>query len=607
VGYFWANFLGSGERAASLEDAFARILGPAEVAEAAHAQVAGAHRSDLAVYRGKKAIRDILMQRPDGSWLALIGSPLVVIHSEAEEHAFVDRFFERPEDVLRNEIDGHFAVVAHDVNRGRFILATDSNSIIPIFFGLTPDGVIVASHELPVATSVDSELDPFGVAQFVHLGTTWETTTRFRDVSKLTPCEVVTFDNDLAITRDEYWSPEHEEVWSGDLDEHVDRWLPLLCGSVKSFYEVTSAPSVLSDFTAGEDARIVLAACHGAGIPFQAFVGGSDGDTDVRIAREASERLGFDLIQRVRRQASQEQVEAHVVAVAAESDGYKDLFLSLQQFATDTAEPLDPTLPKFGGMPGGEAYRGSYYLRAKGVRPDSTTPLDDRWFTRLKFLLDFSPGLMQFEDREFLEATYATAARRARQVQRFPLGTQVDHMLRLFQTSVAGLRYRSPLYLPLATTPMTRSIYQLRPRWKKAGRLTRASTESLWPELAMIRTQNGVPTVRKLLRRQHLFLPEYLAIAKKIYRGFDQRVLKRSPPPKISYSVSLNHDVLAVLMHRSPYSEWFTDINSMATGWCYDGHVANALLNAAREGHAASLPVLGRMLSLELALRAHAT
>jgi hypothetical protein len=603
MSYFWSEFRSSADETVGLDAAFERFTTPGTEADTRRVETATTPHSRLTIYRSRKPIRDVLLRHEDGSWLALIGTPIVPFRAEAEEQRFIDEFLDAPETALRDRIGGHFAALAHDATKGRFIAATDLNNIVPLFFAKTTGGVTFSSHELPLAKAVKSELDPLGVAQFVHLGTTWDSLTRFRDLERLAPSQVITVDRDLTISRNYYWSPDHEAVWSGGLDEHVERWLPLLCDSVKQLHDSAGASGVLSDFTAGEDARIVVAACHGAGIPFRAFVGGQEDDTDVVVAKHAATRLGFELIHRVRRQIGPEEVEANALAIVSDSDGYKDIFLAFQQFATESAEPLDPSLPKFGGMPGGEAYRGSYYLRARCVRPDRRTQLDHRWFTRLKFLLDFSPGLLRFDDREFLETTYEVAAQRAREVSLFPVGTQVDHMLRIFQTCNVGLRYRNPAYYPLATPSMTQSIYQLRPHWKKAGRLTRACTELLWPELAAIRTQNGVPTIRKTLLRRHLFLPEYFATARKVVMGVRQRVLKLSAPDKITYSVDLNADVLATLLNRTQYAGWFADANAMATGYLYNDHALNALLNSAREGQATALPTLGRVLGLELSVR----
>ena len=55
---------------------------------------------------------------------------------------------------------------------------------------------------------------------------------------------------------------------------------------------------VLADFTAGEDARLILAQCHALGIPYRAHVTGFADSIDVMIAKEAAKKVGFELLER---------------------------------------------------------------------------------------------------------------------------------------------------------------------------------------------------------------------------------------------------------------------------------------------------------------------
>ena len=604
MSYFWCWYQDAAAPLLEFDEIFGKLV-PGSATRAALSLTAtgtGA-ASKLVAYDQSKPIRDVAIHGPDGSWLALIGTPIVERSSRDDEQRFLREFFARPQAVLRDQVGGHFAAFGHDVAAGRFLAASDYNSTIPVFFTQTPTGVAFASHELALARATNLAPDIQGVAQFANLGVTWGSRTRFRDLRQMRPCQFLSVHEDFSPASTDYWSPDEEQLWSGDLDDHLRRWLPVLASSVRSFYDAADTESVMSDFTAGEDARLVVAACHGSGIPVAAWVAGAADDINVVVAKRAAEAAGFSLLHRRRRQITPEQVDKHVLEIVARSDGYRDLFLSCQQFATDAAEPLNDSLPRFAGIPGGEAFRGSYYLRGKALRPDARVPLDLTAFTRRKYLLDRIPGLMRVDDRLFLSEIEDLTKAALAQVGDFPLGTQIDHMLRMFQTSAWGLKYRVRVYLPLATGAMTRSVYQVRPRWKSWGRLTRASTEILWPELAAVRTQHGVPTVRKRFTNQHRFLAEYVATARSISRGLNKRVLKLSPPKKIGYSADMNAAVLDTLLKRPPFADWFASADSMMTGELYDGAALDSILERARRGTFTRLPTLGRILSHELALR----
>ena len=113
---------------------------------------------------------------------------------------------------------------------------------------------------------------------------------------------------------------------------------------------------------------------------------------------------------------------------------------------------------KYCGVPGGEAFRGSYYLRGKAFFPAKKSRLDHKFFTRMKYLLDYHPGLLKYPEKDFLDEVYEMVEDNLEDVKEFPVGTQIDYLLRVFQTCFVGLKYKNPLYLPFATNQMTRSF-----------------------------------------------------------------------------------------------------------------------------------------------------
>jgi len=401
-----------------------------------------------------------------------------------------------------------------------------------------------------------------------------------------------------------YWRPEEEAPLAGGLDEQIEKWLPLLRKAVWAYYDGAGQKPVITDFTAGEDGRLLLAQCHALGIPFRAHVTGLAGDVDVVVAKEAARAAGFELIVRQKHQVKVEQLLADAPRICLRNDGYQDFFKSCTEFATELASPLDDyRTVKYCGLPGGEAFRGSYYLRGKAFFPARKTRLDERFFTRLKFLLDYEPALLKFPDTQFLQGTADMIKSRLAEVQDFPIGTQIDHVVRIFQTSLLGLKYKNPLYLPYATKPLTKSIYWLSPRYKQGGRLTKACTETLFPALAVVRTQNGVPTIRRSIWRFPLFLPEYTALAKKIGSGAVSRLFKWTKPNKWYYSDKWTSHIFTTLLNERPYCHWFSSPEAMATGYLYQPEAVGAILREAKTGTSRHVPVLSRVIGNELAYR----
>jgi len=557
------------------------------------------------VYRNDKVIRNLLVRSEDGqSWLAVIGTPLCKLRPGREEQSLLDDLLADPCGTIRNRIDGNFAVTAYDAVNERLIVAADMNNTTPVFYAVTPQGVLLCSHELALARHIGAGIDSWGFAQTIQLGVTWQSGTRFTNIRRTVPCEVAVFSTAMDVRTQPYWRPQDESIWTGHLDAQVERWLALLGEAVWRYYECAEHKPVVADFTAGEDARLLLAQCHKLGIPFTAQVTGLPDEVDVVVAKRASRIAGFELSVRPKRQISESELAATAQDIARENDGYLDFYKACCDFATDTAAPLDDYgVVKYGGVPGGEAFRGAYYLRGKAFHPTRRTTLDSVFFTRMKYLLDFHPRILRGRSEELLSWVYQAAKDALQEVDGFPIGTQIDHLLRAFQTSCMGLMYRNPLYLPLATSALTRSIYGISPRYKKGGRLTKACTEVLYPELARVRTQNRIPTIRRTILRSPLFWPEYAATLRHISSGAMGRLLKWTETTKWYYGSDWNAPVVNTLVNRPPYARWFASADSMMTGHLYTASEVNALLAEARHGRCRYLPLLGRVLGQELAMR----
>ena len=559
----------------------------------------------LVNYGVDKVIPDIFIKNdPEGSWLLVLGTPIFNFKTKDRALVFLSDFLDDPAGSMRQSLDGNFAVFAFDARKDVLILSSDFNNSIPIFYSITPNEVLFSSHELPLAKLLQAEIDPFGFSQSIHLGVTWDSTTRFENLYKMIPCELIIIDKNLKVVKKQYWSPQDEKMWDGTFEENLDKWSSWLRETVWKYYECSGKNPVISDFTAGEDSRLILAQCHSLGIPFKAQVAGVGEDIDTIVAKRAAKKIGFDLIVRYRPSITEEQLLNNALGISSNSDAYQDFFKLCSEFAMNIAYPMDDyKTVKYGGLPGGEAFRGSYYLRGKAIFPSARFKFDYRFFTKMKYLLDFHPGLLKYSDDDFLQGIFKIVENNLVDVQDFPIGTQIDHMLRIFQTSFLGLKYKNPLYLPFATNRMTRSIYNLPPRYKKGGKLTKACTELLFPELAFVKTQNGVPTIRKTLFRQHLFIPEYFSTIKKISSGAVSRLFKWTQANKWYYSHDQNVHIYTTLLNKPPYCNWLSSSKDMVTGYMYNAAIINPILEQAKAGSCRYVPILGRIINQELACR----
>lgn len=565
----------------------------------------GSNSAFIVNYCGEKVIPDVTITNDkQGSWIAVIGTPLISLKTQQQKQAFLEEFLAAPTDSLSYKIDGNFAVFAYDALKNKFIVATDFNATIPIFYSITRHGVLFSSHELVLAKFIDSEIDPFGFSQSIYLGTIWLSYTRFKAIHKLLPTQVAIVDNDKELKTENYWRPKNEKIWSGSFEDCVDRWKLLAKEAIWKFYESAGQMPVICDLTAGEDTRLIVALCHAMEIPFKAQVTGITHSIDVTIAKEIASTLGLELIERIKYGITEEQLLPGALDINLIGDAYQEFFAACTEYATNIGSPLDDYhIVKYCGVPGGEAFRGSYYLRGKAIFPSLKSTLDYKFFTKMKYLLDFYPGLLKYPDVDFMQNIYKIVEDNLDDVSGFPVGLQIDHMLRLFQTCTLGLKYKNPLYLPFATNSMTRSIYSIPPRYKSGGRLTKACTEDLFPELAFIKNQKGVPTIRKTMLRMPLFIPEAMSVIKGVSSGAVSRLFKLTQANKWYYSLDWNATIFTTLLNKPPYSNWFANSQTMITGHMYNRNIIDPILSEAKGGSCRYVPILNRIITQELAFR----
>jgi len=559
----------------------------------------------LVNYGANKVISDVVVHnKKTGSWLAILGTPLVSFPAENEKAALLERFFINPIRTIRDGLDGCFAVLAYNASTDTFYAVTDYDNTTPIFYAVTAKGIYISSHELPLARFLQSEIDPLGFTMTIQLRLTWGSYTRFKNIHKLLPCQIVTFRGIDNCYSEIYWRASEETQWHSNFNDVLNKWLILLKHSVQAYYNCSKNKTVICDFTAGEDARLLLSLCHALGIPFYAMVDGLDSDIDVQVAKEAARKIGFDLVIKPKHLITEEQLINSATYISLMNDAYEDYFGSCAAYATNAANPLKNwEYVKFCGAPGGEVYRGSYYLRGKVLFASKKGNFDYRFFTRMKYLLDFHPGILRFSDDESKQIIFTLIKESLEDVSGFPVGIRIDHLLRVFQTCNDGLIYKNPRHLPFATKDMTRSIYNIPPHFKRGGKLTKACTEILYPELAFVKTQKGVPTVRKTLLRTFLFMPEYFSEARSIMSGATSRLLKWTESNKSVYQWTINAPAIKTLLTKPPYGNWFSSSKSMITGHLYNNDVIDLLLADAKAGASRFVPILGRIFNQELAFR----
>lgn len=558
-------------------------------------------------FEPNKPVSDLLLWDTDGeSWLAFLGSPTLEVDTTQDAGRFVQRFFSQPLYVLNNLIDGHFALLAYDAHAKQFYAATDMNSSVPIFYNTSADGFALSSHELALAKFLRNGIDPVGFSEAITHGAPWMNRSRFSGINRLQPAELLTIRRNMSVTRRAYWSAQQEKPWTGNLDDVLDQWQPLLADSVQRFWRSSRTKQISScDLTAGESSRLVVAQCHALGLPLQTHVVGFNADTDTRLAKAAARVAGVPLQHIEYDEITRDQMRLDAPAFALHADGYGSFFLNSLFYATAKKHPpRDTSRLHFCGAQG-HLFRGKYYWQAGIYAPERQHRIAGHEWTRAH-LAYRAKELMAVPDDVLRDHAYTSVDTVLDQVSDFPAGTQLDHLTRVFEDTLWGLERRHPFCAPFATRPMIQSIYNLPPRYKNAGRLTRAATERLFPQLAGAVTQAGSPTLRRTAWRSPLFVPEIYGHARKTANGLVGRWFKVGP---VGFALAARQrreyqrQTMIWLLNASPYQKWFRSVHTLITGEQYNPEGLRRLLDRARNGDGRYANIVGRVINQEFSVR----
>lgn len=605
MAYFYASFHSTGSPPFIFDELFKELLPPVKTIDTLTIYHANCFVKCFSV---PQAVKDILIRdNHSDSWMIVIGTPLFHDQSIPGLQDFLRNFLADPSATLRNDIDGHFIIFAYNAMQCEILVASDINTTIPAYYHQSLNGVLFCSSELALAKHINAQINQAGFADTIYFGKTWDSQTRFSDIHKMQPCEIYRIGKNRRLIRQIYWTPSDESLWSGGLDETVERWGYLLQNSIQNFLNNSKYDTLFVDCSAGEDSRLLLAQCHALRHKYCAYVEGFPADRDVEFARSTSCQLGFPLRYVPLSILPPEIIRSSAIKICVAADAYDHLFSSCQRFLNTYHESVTHQANiRFTGVPGGEAFRGSYYLRGKVLRPAAHYLIDYKHFAKYKYLIDFIPQLLFHSDEEFLTSTYLRIYNCVREVEEFPAGIVIDHLIRRYQTNLWGTKVKEPIYLPFATNALTRSIYSINPKYKRGGRLTKALTEKLYPQIAYLKTQNGVPTIRKTWKNIHLFLPEYVATAHRISNGYIRRKLHKQQKAE-NLQKYLRYDynmpVVAEIFTGSGYEDWFKSPENMLTGKLYNSENLEKILNNARRGYCENFNIISRIIAQECALR----
>jgi hypothetical protein len=514
----------------------------------------------------------------DGSWLLSAGA----IHADGDLLA-------APNDGL----DGQFAAIRYDAAGERLSIVADPFGMQALYASERDGRTYVSTSAVALARHLRSRPDDLGMALFLRAGYQFGPLTHWEGIERLDPGTAITFAGD-GPRRQTYWLPEVDErVRAMSLRETTDHCVDVALSTIGR--RLGPAPEVWADLTGGFDSRLITAALRRVGVPFRTATSGGATDPDVVLAREVARVAGFDW-RHDRMPDDWTPGDDTLATAVAWGDGTLEVLQLGEVLWRHRRKAGACRTVVTGG--GGEHVSARPWVqeflragRSGRVRMDN--------LLRMRYLHPVDQSMLRRDRGAEVEGYFRTVlGARANLYAGEPNTTKLDaiyaykstgHFGAYRSASEAFVRQEIPFYYRDVFT----ACFSAHHRWRNGHRLQRAMIERLDPAVARVPTTLGGPAQTMRAGNAHRFAPYYARAARAAARKLSRRdgAKAGSPPP---------HDAAVARLRAAGV----LDPRSMRSGHLYDPAALRSLLGDARRVGSGGSPLPGRVVTLELLLRA---
>lgn len=501
-------------------------------------------------------------------------------------------------------LDGQFGWIAYDADRDAVSVAADPFGMYALYVAEREGKTYVANSALALAKHLRAQPSRLGLQAFLCAGYQFGRLTNWEGIERLEPASRIVFGPDGA-RRELYWRPEPDAaVARMGLEDAV-----AYCNTAASttFSELLSSlDGTWADLTGGYDTRMLALLLRDAGVRFRTNTVGDGLEPDVRIARRLAQVGGWEWSQLALPDDWDEVARAMLPASVAWSDGQLDVLqLARVLWGHREKSRTDRSL-LIGG--GGEHFRGFTWQQEFLNAGRSTRVNLDNWIDmRLLRPIDvsvFASDPIPEVRADFGERMSAWAAPYSSELNT----TQLDVMYAYKMTghfgaylSAAGAFVQAQL--PFYFRPVFSAAFSTNYRHRNNHRLMRHMIVSLDARIAALETASGGPAEPWRVSNIHRFLPYYARTGRRAANKLTQKALGRplfpSAKPRAARIDAARRAVLGRIREDGGL-----DHATMRSAALYDRRALDELLARAARPDFGNERLLGRILTIELTLRA---
>jgi asparagine synthetase B (glutamine-hydrolysing) len=554
----------------------------------------------------------VTLDAQTGSWLVAVGTVFdhVEICSDGSLVKLLRDYVENGMQVF-SRLDGQFALIAYHALENRLCIVTDPFGFIPIYCGQDKSRYYVSTSALAVAKAVRSKPNDIELRTFLLYGDTLEGSL-WKDVQTLKPATVLTITPEKNIEFI-YWSFNQDPAVSSlSLDQTVECIIESLSQTIKEFF--TRERKFWLSLTGGLDSRTLAALAQYNEISFKTYCHGPSDSRDVRLAAAISQHLGWEHEYFTLPAEWGYQRVDWLPRALGQTDGHMNVLKISRIIREQTikAEQMKVSLWGYGG----EIYRG-YYWKQEFWKTGKTSSVD------YERLLDFriipsDASILQGKER------WQHIIREAKKNRLQAIGEQHPDLLNTVKldligqylerhsggNTIAGVLGQQRVLLPYYSKDSISQILSTNYQWRMHSRIFRHILERINPTLAGIETADGGPALPMRLANIHKFIPYWMDTGEKLLWRYGYKFLKKS---------IRNRRDAGPFGKAYPIGMWLQETitqlrdqellipNKMHSGNLYDENQLQALLDGSLRESQDGDTMIGRILTIELAMRAVGT
>jgi len=501
------------------------------------------------------------------------------------------------------QLDGQFALVLCDEDRGETVVATDPFGLRSLYVARRDGKLYLSTSCLALAKHLRAAPDVFGLQVFLRAGYHFGARTSWQGIERLLPGTCLTIASER-VSEHRYWRAAVDpDIARLTFPDTVANCLETAATTYSRY--LAGLPDAWIDLTGGYDTRLLALQLRAAGVGFLANTRGDPDDADREIAHELARAANWELLDLTSRPAWDKQLHEMLPVALAWGDGNLEVLeLSWVLWAHAELGRRQRSL-LIGG--GGEHYRGFAWRQEFLAAGKSNRVKMDNWLD-MRLLHPMNTQLFAADPTRDVRHDFETRMKTwAEPYSDEPNTTQLDVMYAYKMMGHFGA-YASAdggflaSELPFYFKPIFNAAFSSPHGHRDHHKLMRHMIWHLDPELAAISTTTGGPASPWRARNLHRFAPYYAQIGRKALNKISQRALGRPLLPVGAQDFYCNAPARQAAI-RSVLGSDAPEPNDMRSAPLFDRGELSDLLRRAQDPGFRETGVLGRVLTVELALR----